>query len=195
MVLTVKDLLIGYNSSSPVAGPLSLELDKGELVLLQGPNGSGKTTFLKTVAGLVRPLGGSILSEKAMLLPTRIPKVRGFSSVEFICSFLGFAAAGGPANQDTAMETLKTLGVEELAAADIASLSDGQFQKICLCAALASGRTLLLLDEPTAFLDAPSRLSLMETLRSITSETGVTVIFSSHDIAACRPYCSRTVSF
>lgn len=183
LALFARNLVVGYRE--PVAGPLDLELDRGELLLLTGKNGSGKTTFLKTTAGLLKPLRGSIEAPGAILLPTRIPKVKGFTVNEFLK--ISKAVAG--------LSYVEQLGLAGYENKDISTLSDGQFQKVCICAALGSGKTLILLDEPTAFLDSSSRESLLKTLKSITSGKKVSVIIASHDVADCQPFCTKTLEF
>ena len=188
------DLVVGYKPGAPVAGPLNLTINRGDLVLLSGRNGSGKTTFLKTVAGLLKPLSGTISAPGAVLIPTRIPKVKGFTVTEFVNTGLtpNYHEEGGgyPSRSLSVGETLELLGIAELADRDISTLSDGQFQKACLAPALASGKQLILLDEPTAFLDTESRENLMQLLSSFTN---CAVIVSSHDIAACKPHCNRFI--
>ncbi len=213
-VLKAIDLVVGYKPGAPVAGPLNLTINRGDLVLLSGRNGSGKTTFLKTVAGLLKPLSGTISAPGAVLIPTRIPKVKGFTVTEFVNTGLSFSLSTGhsapssqkledrssgteqpaeryPSRSLSVGETLELLGIAELADRDISTLSDGQFQKACLAPALASGKQLILLDEPTAFLDTESRENLMQLLSSFTN---CAVIVSSHDIAACKPHCNRFIS-
>ena len=193
-VLKAIDLVVGYKPGAPVAGPLNLTINRGDLVLLSGRNGSGKTTFLKTVAGLLKPLSGTISAPGAVLIPTRIPKVKGFTVTEFVNTGLtpNYHEEGGgyPSRSLSVGETLELLGIAELADRDISTLSDGQFQKACLAPALASGKQLILLDEPTAFLDTESRENLMQLLSSFTN---CAVIVSSHDIAACKPHCNRFI--
>lgn len=207
MVMTVKDLVVGYKANAPVAGPISLTVADGEMVLLKGPNGSGKTTFLKTVAGLLKPLSGTIYAPDAILIPTRIPKVKGFTVTEFIKTFLSFSAgysipssrklrpmsSGHNFSEAEVVypDILAKMGIAELADRDISTLSDGQFQKVCLCPAVASGKKLILLDEPTAFLDADSRVSFMQFLQSLP----VAVVFSTHDLAVCEPYSTQVINF
>lgn len=213
-VLKAIDLVVGYKPGAPVAGPLNLTINRGDLVLLSGRNGSGKTTFLKTVAGLLTPLSGTISAPGAVLIPTRIPKVKGFTVTEFVNTGLSFSLSTGhsapssqkledrssgteqpaeryPSRSLSVGETLELLGIAELADRDISTLSDGQFQKACLAPALASGKQLILLDEPTAFLDTESRENLMQLLLSFTN---CAVIVSSHDIAACKPHCNLFIS-
>lgn len=194
-VLKAIDLVVGYKPGAPVAGPLNLTINRGDLVLLSGRNGSGKTTFLKTVAGLLKPLSGTISAPGAVLIPTRIPKIKGFTVTEFVNTGLtpNYHEEGGryPSRSLSVGETLELLGIAELANRDISTLSDGQFQKACLAPALASGKQLILLDEPTAFLDTESRENLMQLLSSFTN---CAIIVSSHDITACKPHCNRYIS-
>lgn len=190
MSVLVKDLVIGYWAKDPVNRGINLSVADGEMVLLKGPNGSGKTTFLKTLAGLIPPLAGSFYAPGAVLVPTRIPKINGFTVTEFIDTCLSFTSKAGNKKYSVSA-VLEKLGLGELAERDISTLSDGQFQKVCICPAVASGKKLLLLDEPTAFLDADSKVQLMEFLKSLKA----TILLSSHDLAVCEPYCDQTITF
>ncbi len=190
MSVLVKDLVIGYWAKDPVNRGINLSVADGEMVLLKGPNGSGKTTFLKTLAGLIPPLAGSFYAPGAVLVPTRIPKIKGFTVTEFIDTCLSFTSKAGNKKYSVSA-VLEKLGLGELEERDITTLSDGQFQKVCICPAVASGKKLLLLDEPTAFLDADSKVQLMEFLKSLKA----TILLSSHDLAVCEPYCDQTITF
>lgn len=190
MSVWVKDLVIGYWAKDPVNRGINLSVADGEMVLLKGPNGSGKTTFLKTLVGLIPPLAGSFYAPGAVLVPTRIPKIKGFTVTEFIDTCLSFTSKAGNKKYSVSA-VLEKLGLGELAERDISTLSDGQFQKVCICPAVASGKKLLLLDEPTAFLDADSKVQLMEFLKSLKA----TILLSSHDLAVCEPYCDQTITF
>ena len=190
MSVLVKDLVIGYWAKDPVNRGINLSVADGEMVLLKGPNGSGKTTFLKTLAGLIPPLAGSFYAPGAVLVPTRIPKIKGFTVTEFIDTCLSFTSKAGNKKYSVSA-VLEKLGLGELEERDISTLSDGQFQKVCICPAVASGKKLLLLDEPTAFLDADSKVQLMDFLKSLKA----TILLSSHDLAVCEPYCDQTITF
>ncbi|MBQ8061215.1 MAG: ABC transporter ATP-binding protein [Bacteroidales bacterium] len=179
------DIAVGYNSR--VAGPLSFSYSDGECVMLRGRNGSGKTTLMKTIAGLLKPLSGTIESGgEAVLVPTRIPKVKGFTVEEFVRTGM-LATAGSfrkldPESEKTIREAISMMELEGLASKDLSRISDGEFQKACIAAALTRKANVLMLDEPTAFLDVENRVMVLKTLQRLAHETGTTVIFSTHDV-------------
>ena len=170
----VNDLRIGYGDRILVRN-ISFGIAPGEVILLAGPNGSGKTTLLRALVS-----GGIIL------IPTNIPKVKGFTVEGFIqtgcyaeSDWRGRISADAAGRMEKALELL---GIKHLKERDIATLSDGEFQKACLAVGLTRKAEVLLLDEPTAFLDVENRLSVLQALRDIARKTGTAVLFSSHDI-------------
>ena len=184
-MIKAEDLIVGYDK--PVSGPLSFCFGDGECVMLRGRNGSGKTTLMKTLAGLLAPLSGSYeAGGKAILLPTRIPKVKGFMVEEFIrtgmlVSFGSFRKLDKDAETIIA-DAICMMELDGLKTKDLSRLSDGEFQKACIAAALTQKANVLMLDEPTAFLDVENRVMVLQTLQRVAHESGITVIFSTHDI-------------
>ncbi len=185
-MLKASELVIGHKGVR-VAGPLSFEYPDGQSVMLFGPNGSGKSTLMKTLASLLPPLsGGFSAGGEVVMVPTHIPKIKGFSVREFIRTSL-FSASGFfrkmNAEAERSMEdAIRTLGLERLADKDISLISDGEFQKACIAAALTRKAGVMLLDEPTAFLDVDNRIMVLHTIQELAHATGATVIFSTHDI-------------
>ena len=201
-MLKVNGLHIGYGDRILVRD-ISFGIAPGEVVLLAGPNGSGKTTLLKALAkdsskipssasGLLG-MAKDCHSERSegiyphtVLIPTNIPKVKGFTVEAFIqtgcyteSDWRGRISADAAGRLDAALELL---GIKHLKERDIATLSDGEFQKACLAVGLTRKAEVLLLDEPTAFLDVENRISVLLALRDIARKTGTAVLFSSHDI-------------
>ena len=184
-MIKATELIVGY--SKPVTGPLSFRFADGECVMLRGRNGSGKTTLMKTLAGVLTPLSGSFeTGGEAILVPTRIPKVKGFTVDEFVrtgmLASLGFFRKLDAEAERSFEEALRMMELSDLAGKDISRISDGEFQKACIAAALTRKANVLMLDEPTAFLDVENRVMVLQTLQRLAHETGTTVVFSTHDI-------------
>jgi iron complex transport system ATP-binding protein len=155
--------------------------------MLRGRNGSGKTTLMKTIAGLLKPVSGTIdTGGEAVLVPTRIPKVKGFTVDEFVRT--GMLATAGSfrklddESEKAIREAISMMELDGLAAKDLSRISDGEFQKACIAAALTRKANVLMLDEPTAFLDVENRVMVLKSLQRLAHETGATVLFSTHDI-------------
>lgn len=185
-MLKAKELTIGYKGLK-IKEPLSFEYPDGQSVMLCGPNGSGKSTLMKTMAGLIPPVsGGFEAGGEVVMIPTRIPKVKGFTVREFIRT--GLSAASGtfgklsPEAERSLEDSVRTLGLEALGDKDISLISDGEFQKACIATALTRKANVILLDEPTAFLDVDNRIMVLRTLQELARATGTTVLFSTHDI-------------
>ena len=184
-MIKATELTVGYNK--PVSGPWSFHFDDGQCIMLRGRNGSGKTTLMKTLAGLLQPISGSFeTGGEAVLVPTRIPKVKGFTVGEFVRTGM-LASLGSFRRLDAEAErgfeeALRMMELTDLAGKDISRISDGEFQKACISAALTRKANVLMLDEPTAFLDVENRVMVLQALQRLAHETGTTVIFSTHDI-------------
>lgn len=189
-MLDVSNISAGYGDRAAVSG-LSFKVAAGECVLLRGANGCGKTTLLKTIAGLQKPLAGTLRTGRTVLVPTRIPKVKGFTVREFVATATWKRAVSGH-EEDAITEALEAMDMAGKGDRDIASLSDGEFQKACIATALVQDADVILLDEPTAFLDVESKIAVMELLRDI-SRRGKAVLFSSHDVYDAERICDRTI--
>ena len=203
------DIVVGYQGTTgtAVAGPLSFSFADGECVMLRGRNGSGKTTLMKTLAGLLPSISGSFETGgealrqarvDAILVPTRIPKVKGFTVREFIhTGMLASLGSFRKLDQDAERsleEAVQMMELDSLAGKDISRISDGEFQKACIAAALTRKANVLMLDEPTAFLDVENRIMVLQTLQRLAHETGTTVMFSTHDIHDGALYSDATLA-
>ena len=186
---SIRDLAIGHGDRTLCSG-ISFDICEGDCMMLCGANGSGKTTLMKALTGL---------SEEVMMIPARIPKVAGFTLKEFarIGCFSQSDMAGRLSDQhEEALDVaISSLGLTHLADRDISTLSDGEFQKAGLVSALVRNASVILLDEPTAFLDAENRISVLATLREICDRKGIAVIFSTHDLHDGLKVCTKVLAF
>lgn len=176
ILMQVRDMSIGHKGKT-LYTDISFDITEGDCIMLCGANGSGKTTLLRTL---------SSRNEDIVMIPTGIPKVAGFTLREFVrITCFSRSDMGGrlSASDETAICTaLDTLGLTHLADRDISTLSDGEFQKGAIASALVRQAGIIILDEPTAFLDAENRISVLKTLRDLCDSKGAAVIFSTHDL-------------
>ncbi len=201
-LLSARNLRTGYRSGGRkivVADALpELLLQPGHLVCLLGPNGSGKSTLLRTLAGLQPPLGGTIhiegvdrwtaaaVARKISLVLT--DRVRGNNlTVGSLVALGRYPWSGWLGGLDTADLTridwaIHATGIGSLRDQKLHTLSDGQGQKVMLARALAQDTPILMLDEPTAHLDLPSRIRLMRLLHQLARETSKAILVSTHEL-------------
>lgn len=202
--LRTEKLAVGYRTfrRAPVEvlEELDLQVEAGEFVCLLGPNGTGKSTLLRTLAGLQRPLSGELwLGGTEMRRLGRLEVARLVSVVLTTREDLGLLSAydvvalgrfphtgwGGRLSQrDRAIVAwaIRAVGVRELAERPVVELSDGERQRVMIARALAQEPTLILLDEATAFLDVPSRVEITSLLRQLARENGVGILLTTHDL-------------
>lgn len=202
-MIEFRELAIGYRSrrrTSTVAAGLQAVAHRGELTVLLGPNGCGKSTLIRTLCGLQPALGGQVLLDGsdvaavppdelarrvAVVLTDRIDpgllsarELVGLGRIPYL-SRTARLTADDAAVIDWA---LAAVGASNLAARPAAELSDGERQRVLTARALAQQPSVLVLDEPTAFLDVPSRAGLVEMLRGLARDHGLAIVMSTHDL-------------
>ncbi|GHU68229.1 hypothetical protein FACS189413_04620 [Bacteroidia bacterium] len=199
----IRDLSIGYltkKNEKIVAENLTAELFSGELTCLLGANGVGKSTLLRTLAGFQKPLSGEILLDNQNLSNyTELERAQRISvvltekiqtpdlSVRELVSRgrLPYTGFWGQLNQeDIAIteEALQQVRIQTMANRPILELSDGERQKVMIAKALAQQTPVILLDEPSAFLDFPSKVEIMQLLRRLSREMHKIIFLSTHDV-------------
>ena len=201
--LQTRDLAICYGTRRTrctVLERLNLSVATGELVCLLGPNGIGKSTLLRTLGRMQPALQGSIelggaslsslsandLARRLGVVLTERVAVDALS-VRRVVEFGRYPHSGwfGQLNardRDVVDWALDASGARRLADREISRLSDGERQRVMIARALAQEPVLLMLDEPTAFLDVPARVELMGLLRQLTRDAAIAVIVSTHDL-------------
>ena len=203
-VLTAHALAVGYRRAGTAARAVLHSVDfsvaGGTMICVVGPNGVGKSTLLRTLAGLQLPLAGRITlldrpleQWQARERARRIASVltgfveTGYMTVRAMVALGRFPYAAGwgrlRSNDCAAIEeALRSVGIVHLGDRLVSCLSDGERQKALIARALAQKPVMLVLDEPTAYLDVTGRAEIMHTLRGLSRESGNAVVVSSHDI-------------
>lgn len=202
-LLRLRNLSTGYASrreGKVVSSSLCAELQSGSLTALIGVNGTGKSTLLRTLAALQPPLVGSVewcgrevrtmsvreVARTVAVVLTERTDAGGLTVEEVVR--LGRLPHGTfvsrMADEDRAVveRVMQTVGVSQWRARRLSSLSDGERQRVMIARALAQQTPAILLDEPTAFLDFPAKVALMQLLQRLAHEEEKTVLFSTHDL-------------
>ncbi len=198
-MIELRNLTTGYGRRA-VATNLNAALRPGRLTCLLGPNGVGKSTLLRTLCGFQPPLEGQILidgrdaatmTRKEMsrtigIVLTERPDVADMCAAEMVAMgrtpYTGFWGSLRAEDKKQVDEALRLVGIEALADRMVHTLSDGERQKVMIAKALAQDTPLILLDEPTAFLDFPSKVETLRLLRRLAHEAGKTIFLSTHDL-------------
>jgi len=203
VLLQINDLHIGYKMKSQtylIQENLNINVKGGELICLIGPNGVGKSTLLKTIGRILPDLGGDILisnqnlkslsqnyfSRQIGIVLTDHVDVPLMKAVDIIAMgrfpYTGFWGKLKNEDWDIVYDVATKVGLTYLLSRPFAELSDGEKQKVMIAKVLAQRTPLMLLDEPTAFLDFPTKSSLLILLRKLAREQNMGVVLSTHDI-------------
>ena len=209
--IETKDIAFSY-TTQPIFDGLNVEVRSGEFVGLVGPNGSGKTTFLNLLTRVLRPSRGQILvdgdeirSVSSRALARKIAVVPQESSIIFPFTVSEIVVMGRAPHLQSmlerdedfaiANEAMEMTGVSHLADRTITRLSGGERQSVFIARALAQRPSILLLDEPTAFLDIKHQLDIYDILTRLNRERRMTIIAVSHDLNLASHYCERVLVF
>jgi iron complex transport system ATP-binding protein len=204
IILRTQGLTIGYHhagrAETVIAADLDLSLRRGELVCLLGPNGAGKSTLMRTLAGLQPALRGEIwldgdhpadlsareLARRLSIVLTERIDVGNLSVHDLVAlgrhPYTDWWGKLTPHDEEVVRWAVRAVGAGNLAERPVQELSDGERQKAMIARALAQEPLLILLDEPTAFLDLPRRVEVMGLLRTLARQTGRSILLSTHDL-------------
>ncbi|MFA7079132.1 MAG: ABC transporter ATP-binding protein [Syntrophomonas sp.] len=209
-ILQIKKVFYSYGQHQVLRG-VSFNINKGTVCGLLGPNGSGKTTLLKCINGLICPQTGEVIAEgrkvAAMtrqqtaacmaLVPQQTTIVFGFTVLDIVVMgravSIGRTGLPGRVDYQQALETLGEVGVEYLAQRRFNELSGGEKQLVMLARAIFQNPRILLLDEPTAHLDFKNQFMVMEKVKQLTRQKGLTTVITIHDPNLASRYCDQVV--
>ena len=201
--IRLRDLSIGYpdkHNTKRVAEHLNASIHSGELTCLLGTNGVGKSTLLRTLSAFQPPLGGDIdlldrplsayddrqLATVIGVVLTEKSDIRNMTVEELVglgrSPYTGFWGTLKESDRKIVHEAIARMRIEPLTQRMVHTLSDGERQKVMIAKALAQETPIIFLDEPTAFLDFPSKVEVMQLLHNLTHTLQKTVFMSTHDL-------------
>lgn len=200
MKISLSHLSVGYTASQALVSDVNVELQSGQLHCLIGRNGIGKSTLLKTLTGFLPKLSGNLLldgqgietftqqalARKISIVLTQKPDMQNLTVAEVIglgrSPYTGFFGKLRVRDCAVVDDAIRSVGIEPLRHRMIQTLSDGERQKVMIAKALAQETPIILLDEPTAFLDFPSKAETFQLLRSMAHEKDKLIVLSTHDL-------------
>ena len=192
-------LTVGYDKK-PLIKDICIGIEKGEIVTLIGPNGSGKSTILKSITRQLKLVGGNVefagknlheisfreLSTKMAVVLTERMKPELMTCHDIVATgrypYTGRLGMLTRTDEEKVEEAMRAVHAEELGGRDFNAISDGQRQRVLLARAICQEPEVIILDEPTSFLDIRHKLELLAILRRMAKEKGITVIMSLHEI-------------
>ena len=205
-ILTTSDLNIGYSnkknykSNVVIAENCNLTLKEGKLIALIGANGIGKSTLLRTLTGIQKPIEGNVFLHSkniqsysnedlaknwSIVLTEKLPP-SNLTIFELVAlgrqPYTNWIGKLSPSDLSKIEEAIQLTQIEHLVDKKHFEISDGQLQKALIARALAQDTPLIILDEPTTHLDLLHKVSLLKLLKKLTKETGKCILFSTHDI-------------
>lgn len=208
MRLCIENLVFRYGET-PVLKEICMGLGASELLGIVGPNGSGKSTLIRCIDGILKPDRGTLLLDGMDL--KRMPQMeiarnlgyvpqntpRTFPVTVFDAVLMGrrphLSWRSGERDRHRVVHALERLGIEHLALRDFNELSGGEQQRVLIARALAQEAGVLLLDEPTSNLDIRHQLEVMEIVRQLIAEKGLSAVIAIHDLNLASRYAHRVV--
>ena len=206
-MIRLENLSLAYNKTRILLSDASTEFPKATLTSLIGRNGTGKSTLLRAIAGLnprysgtisldghdIRTLSPGALARTLAFVSTqrtRIPSMRCVDAVAMgRAPYTNWIGRMQKEDEEIVMRSLAEVGMEAFAPRTLDTMSDGECQRVMIARALAQDTPIILLDEPTSFLDMPSRYDLVKLLGRLAHEQGKCILFSTHELDIATEKC------
>jgi iron complex transport system ATP-binding protein len=202
-LLEINNLKVGFDQKVLIT--VSKKFEAGKIVALIGRNGTGKSSLIRTIAGLQKELGGSVeingihlstlppieIAKLISVVFTQRPMVNGIDVITLLEMGTYPHQKENDSFQEKINQVVAELQLENLLSKSIESLSDGEFQKAMIGRALVQQTSVILLDEPTAFLDYVAKEEVMSLLRDIAHKSNKLILFSSHDLTLVEKYADE----
>lgn len=204
--IKLQNLALGYGERILFEGA-DIGFGWGEFTALIGRNGTGKSTLLRTLAGLVKPLSGEIMvdckplnemtsheiASKISFVSTEEIRITNLKAADVVglgrAPYTNWIGSLSKEDREKVDQSLELVGMGAFAHKSMDTLSDGERQRIMIARALAQDTPIILLDEPTAYLDLPNRYEICLLLRRLAHEQGKSILFSTHDLAIALELC------
>ncbi len=205
-IIEIENLSFGYTQKN-ILNNFSLEINSGKFVGIVGPNGAGKTTLLNLLCGLLKPKIGYIkidthsiesysvreLARKIAVVRQEFVPVFDFTVTQIVSMartpYMGTFGFVGTIDRQKIEEALESTDTRQFATRDVGSLSGGERQRVLIARALAQDTPILILDEPTNFLDIKHQVEIYDLLKTAQLRQGKTIVAVTHDINLAAQYC------
>jgi len=210
-IVEIRNLSFGYTPASVVLKDISFAVPSGTFLAIVGPNGAGKSTLLNLMSGALRPRSGTItidaepienyssqeLAAKVAVVRQESAPMFGFSVVETVLMartpYFGPAGFESQADRDIVNDALEVTDTAAFASRPLTSLSSGERQRVFIARALAQNSPILLLDEPTSFLDLKHQVGIYDLLKAAQLDKGKTIVAVTHDLNLACQYCDEVL--
>ncbi len=208
-IIEVENLTFGYTPQNTILKDITFNVNAGTFLAIIGPNGSGKTTLINLLCGMLKPKSGTIkidaaaiesyktkiLAEKIAIVRQEFVPVFGFSVIETVMMaripYWGPFGFESKADREIVNEAMQATDTSQFALRTLKSLSGGERQRVFIARALAQNTAILLLDEPTSFLDLKHQVGIYDLLKVLQLEKGKTIVAVTHDINLAAQYADE----
>lgn len=207
MTLQIKNLSFAYKKDLKILDDISISLEQGNILGILGPNGTGKTTFIKCINRIHEPLEGQIIFEDKDLRVLRhedvakvIAYVPQYINTSFSMSVVDAVMMGrlpyakhsySENDKKIVFDVIKNMELTDFAFRNIRELSGGERQRVFVARALAQNPKMIILDEPTSSLDLHNQLFILRTIEKVAKENNITIIMTIHDLNLAAMFCDK----